>query len=203
MSDGLKRNRSPGDNVTSTHQLHRAETSCESAKKSRGDKLNHRWTLDEWLGRIESQVDFDLLTQSEEAPSERDRGEAEGELEDPFEILSLWSEGTVPSELWFPPEDEVELVAPDETDEDDEMPERIAIKLRKFHGNPHEDADEHLDVFEETMVDHGVVGDKAYTDRFQCTLRGAALTWMKSLPSATRTSWGNLSAAFLDTCGTR
>lgn len=77
------------------------------------------------------------------------------------------------------------------------MPEPVAIRVPKFNGNPHEDADEHLDSFEEIMMDHGVVGDKSYTDRFQCTLRRAALTWMKALPPATRNSWGNLSAAFL------
>lgn len=38
---------------------------------------------------------------------------------------------------------------------------------RKFNGNPNEDADDYMDTFEETMMDHGVVGDKAYTDRFQ------------------------------------
>lgn len=70
------------------------------------------------------------------------------------------------------------------------MAEPVAIRLPKFNGNPHEDADEHLDSFEEIMMDHGVVGDKAYTARFQCTLRGAALTWMKALPPVTQNSWG-------------
>lgn len=48
------------------------------------------------------------------------------------------------------------------------MPEPGAIRLRKFNGNPNEDADEHLNNFKETMMDHGMVGDRQYCERFQC-----------------------------------
>lgn len=45
-------------------------------------------------------------------------------------------------------------------------------------------------------MDHGVVPGRIFLERFQCSLRGAALTWFKAQPAATRDNWAELQTSF-------
>lgn len=89
---GIETNRSPGDNVNSTHQLHQPETSRESAKKSKANKPTYRWTLDEWLGRHHGQAGYHVIWTADGFVSSSEEGVGNGTQRQGTEIGSTSSQ---------------------------------------------------------------------------------------------------------------
>lgn len=135
----------------------------EWLKKQKSDESS----LEEWLDRIELLVHVKSELSSQESTTagtnERSRpvpnnNESPSESVPDFgvELEQLFTDLSVTE---APAEQVIETEAREEEVESEEeeefaMPEPVGIRRRKFNGNPHEDADEHLDTFEETMMDH-------------------------------------------------
>ena len=74
------------------------------------------------------------------------------------------------------------------------------LKDNTFHGSELEDAQEHVETFEEIMEGYNVAGvteDQIMLRVFPMTLTGEAKKWLKLLPSNSIHTWSQLKEKFI------